>query len=193
MPVKPPPLMAARGAGRTKEQVRGQRAAGAWLERHPGSLASPSSASEDEGKQDRPQDQEVADGAGGASRGSIAEVSVAAVDPYPWQLLLLAVTGGGASAGQKDPQHRCQGQRRRRRKLRAAATLVTCRPHASCADSLSGTLALGLHGQQPRRPPPAGNRPAVRKISRFPPPSTEAEVSFSWDFRLEFDICNPED
>lgn len=82
---------------------------------------SPSSASKEEDKQDCPQDQEVAGRAGGASRGSIAKVSVAAVDLDPWQLLLLAVTGGGASAGQKDPQHRCQGQRRTRRKLRAAA------------------------------------------------------------------------
>lgn len=141
------------GCQGTKEDERGDLGPVGGSSRmageRPGSFASLSSASQEEGKQGRPQDQE---GAGGAGRGSIAKVSVAAVDPDPWQLLLLAVTGGGTSTGQKDPQHRCQGQRRTKRKLRAAATLGTC------ADSLPGTLALGLHGQLLRSPPLDWNR-----------------------------------
>lgn len=43
--------------------------------------------------------------------GAVAQVRVAAVDAHPGQLLLLAMSGCGTTAGQDDAQGRCEEQR----------------------------------------------------------------------------------
>lgn len=66
---------------------------------------------EEQGSEDAGQQEVAASEAGGwpgGSGGAVAEVSVAAVDADPRQLLLLAVTGGGTAAGQQDAQDHCK-------------------------------------------------------------------------------------
>lgn len=54
--------------------------------------------------------------------GAVAQVRVAAVDAHPGQLLLLAVSGCGTTAGQDDAQGRCVERRGDRQTDRQAVS-----------------------------------------------------------------------